>query len=65
MKARVCSSCSFAHRYADRKKLDESRVVPEDEFMSRTLFSARAGRFCLWLSGTALTFGYSSASQGS
>jgi undecaprenyl-diphosphatase len=39
-----------------RKHLDELQLVPEVESMSRPLFSARAGRLSLWLSGAALAF---------
>jgi undecaprenyl-diphosphatase len=39
-----------------REQLDESRLVPEVESVSRRLFSARTGRLSLWLGGTALAF---------
>jgi undecaprenyl-diphosphatase len=46
----------LAHSSADSSLLDDWRFVPEVESMSRTLFSARAGRLSLWLGGAALAF---------
>ena len=39
-----------------RNLFDEWRFVPEVESMSRSLFSACAGRLSLWLGGAALAF---------
>ena len=36
--------------------MEELRLIPEVKSESRPLFSARAGRLCLWLGGAALAF---------